>query len=272
MVFAGYLGVHPMKGELIIADTAHAVAQEAARLLVDWAGKAVARHGSFRVALAGGVTPGILYRLLLSDPQRWQFPWADTDVYWGDERFLPPGDPGRNDCDVLPLLLTADVPESNIHPIPYEAPAQGELAGTDEGERWRRMERVAAKYERMILQRSDPETPLLDLVLLGLGTDGHTASLFPNTAALLETTRLVVPNQAVYQDRHPDRITLTLPAINGADIVLFLVTGESKRSILASVLGEPTDPPLPAQRVQPEQGRLFWLVDRAAAGRFTGFG
>lgn len=261
-----------MKGELFIAETVHAVAQEAVRLLIDWAGTAMARHGSFRVALAGGGTPNALYRLLLSDPARWQMPWTDTYVYWGDERFLPPGDPGRNDSDVLPWLVKVGVPESNIHPIPYEAPDQDELLGTGEYDRWRRMERAAARYERVIGHRLGPGEPLFDLILLGLGTDGHTASLFPDTAALQETSRLVVPNRAAYQDRHPDRITLTLPAINQAEIVLFLVTGESKRDILATVLGEPTDPPLPAQLVQPESGALFWLVDQAAVGHSIGFG
>jgi 6-phosphogluconolactonase len=255
-----------MTGKRFIQEDPHAVAQKAASLLVDWAAQAVTQYGFFHVALAGGGTPNALYRLLLSNPQRWHFPWPATHVYWGDERFLPPGDPGRNDSDVLPLLIKAGVPESNIHPIPYQAPAQDMLPGPDEEARWRHMEQAATRYEQELLRRSRPGKPLLDVVLLGLGSDGHTASLFPGTAALHETSRLVVPNRAAYEDRHPDRITLTLPAINGAGIVVFLVTGESKRNIVATVLGAPTDPPLPAQRVQPEQGALFWLMDQAAAG------
>ena len=100
--------------------------------------------------------------------------------------------------------------------------------------------------------------------MLGLGSDGHTASLFPGTAALDETERLVVPNYAVYEDRFPERVTLTFLAINACETVLFIVTGSSKRDILRRVLAEPESAPLPAQRVQPASGHLFWLVDEAA--------
>lgn len=240
-----------MSYELYIAADADSLAREAAALFVDWARAAVAERGRFRVALSGGSTPGALYRLLAAEPLRSQVPWAQTQVYWGDERHLPVGDPGRNDTEVLPLLGLAGVPAANVHPAPY-APGDADAA--------------AREYEALLRSQARRGEPLLDLVLLGLGNDGHTASLFPGTAALYETERLVAPNYAVYEDRHPERLTLTLPAINAAATALFLVAGENKREVLRRALGLREDPPLPAQCVQPAGGRVVWLVDRAAVG------
>ena len=242
-----------MTYEQYIAPTPEALAREAAALFVDCAHAAVAERGRFRVALAGGSTPVALYRLLAAEPSRSQMPWAQTQVYWGDERHLPVGDPGRNDTEVLPLLGLAGAPAANVHPVPYE-PGDVDTA--------------AREYEQLLRSQTRRGEPLLDLVLLGLGNDGHTASLFPGTATLDETQRLVAPNYAVYEDRHPERITLTFPALNAATAALFLVAGEGKRDILRRVLGPREDPPLPAQRVQPAGGRVVWLVDRAAAGEF----
>lgn len=240
-----------MSYELIINPDPAGVAEEAAVHLLAIAQAAVARRGRFRVALSGGGTPGLLYGLLVQEPYRSRMPWTQTQVFWGDERYLPAGHAGRNDTSVLPLLAQAGLPASNLHPAPFLPDESSSVA--------------AERYENILLAGAVPGEPLLDLVLLGLGTDGHTASLFPDTPTLDETERLVAPNRAAYEDRFAERITLTLPAINAAAVVMFLVTGESKREILKRVLGRPEEPPLPAQRVRPASGRLLWLVDQAAA-------
>jgi len=235
--------------KLIIKPTPADVAESAAGLFVELAQAAAEVHGRFRVALAGGGTPAALYRLLAAEPYRLQIPWPKLDIFWGDERFLPAGHPGRNDTGVLPLLAKAGVPPANIHPVPF-IPGDPDAA--------------ARQYQATLQDSAGPDRPLLDLALLGLGSDGHTASLFPGTAPLDETARLVVPNRAVYEDRHPERITLTLPALDAAATVLFLVTGTGKAAILRRVLSAAETPPLPAQRIRPASGRLFWLVDEAA--------
>lgn len=237
---------------LLVETDSAAVARRAAQLLINAAHAAIEARGRFRIALAGGGTPGQLYRLLASPSLVERVPWAMTEVYWGDERHLPAGDPGRNDVEVLPLLADVGIPEQQIHPVPFVV---GDVS------------QAAAQYEQQLRAQPRPGKPLLDLAILGLGTDGHTASLFPGTAALDETERLVVPNVAAYEDRFPERVTLTFPAINACQTVIFLVTGPSKRDILRRVLADPESPPLPAQRVQPTSGRLYWLVDEAAHGR-----
>lgn len=240
-----------MAATLLVQPDPAAVARQAAELLINAAAAAIQARGRFRVALAGGGTPGQLYRLLASPPYRSRMPWPMTEVWWGDERHLPAGDPGRNDSEVLPLLADAGVPASQIYPVPYVV---GDVS------------QAAAQYEHMLRAKARPGEPLLDLAILGLGADGHTASLFPGTAPLEETERLVVPNYAAYEDRFPERVTLTFPAINACETVLFIVTGAAKRDILHRVLGPVQSPLLPAQRVQPASGRLLWLVDEVARG------
>lgn len=240
-----------MNFDLMVRPDPHAVAQEAAQRVVEIAQEAVERRGRFRVALSGGETPGALYRLLVAEPYRLQMPWGQTHVYWGDERNLPSGDPGRNDSQVITLLAEAAIPKVQIYPVPY-------VEGDPEAS--------ARQYEAMLVGQRRPGEPLLDLILLGMGTDGHTASLFPGTPALAEQGRLVVPNRAIYADRHPERITMTFPAIEAIEVAMFLVTGASKRSMLHRVLAPPEDLPLPVQRVQPASGQVLWIVDRAAIG------
>lgn len=235
--------------ELVIKPTAEAAAQEAAERLVAAAQAAVARRGRFRVALAGGGTPMALYRLLVAEPYRQRMPWPQAEVFWGDERHLPPGDPGRNDTAVLPLLAQAGVPPAQVHPAPY-TPGDPDAS--------------ARAYEAALRRGWSAGEPLLDAALLGVGTDGHTASLFPGTPALDETKRLVVANYAAYEDRHPERVTLTLPALAETGLILFLVTGAGKREVVRRVLTGTEDPPLPAQRVRSRFGPVVWVVDEAA--------
>lgn len=221
-----------------------------ARRVAEWmTAAALAAKGAFRVSLSGGSTPKALYALLASDDFRGRFPWTRVSWYWGDERFVPPDHPESNYRMAREAMLAkAPVPPENIHPIPTD--------GTPED--------AARRYERTLqgaygASRLDPARPLFDLMLLGLGSDGHTASLLPGEPALEERTRWVVP---VSHGRPEVRITLTFPAIESSRHVAFLVEGKSKATTLAAIRAGESQ--LPAARVRP-MGELVWFVDRAAA-------
>jgi 6-phosphogluconolactonase len=234
------------------AALARAAAEEFARL----AGEAVRERGAFSVALAGGSTPRRLYALLADEgaPFRGLVPWQRTRVFFGDERHVPPDHPDSNFRMAREALLSR-VPVAGVHRIP------GELA--DPGA-------AAAAYEADLrdafgLREGDPP-PRLDLLLLGLGADGHTASLFPGNPALGEQRRWVV---APWVDRLAvHRVTLTLPVLRRARAVVFLVAGAEKAPALARVLAPAPDAPiLPAALVAREaEGPVLWLVDADAAG------
>jgi 6-phosphogluconolactonase len=202
------------------------------------------------VCLSGGTTPKRVYELLGRAPRRDHIPWQRVHWFWGDERFVPHDDPRSNfHMAAEALLRRAPVPPANIHPIPTE---QGSPAGE------------AAAYETMLKRfygadSFDPARPLFDLTLLGLGEDGHTASLFPGSPALAETRRWAVP---VAGPDGLDRITLTYPALASSAVILFLVTGERKRQALTRARAG--DPALPATGLRPD-GAVYWFVDRAAA-------
>ena len=246
-----------MDAEILILPDPKAVAHEAARRFVALSREAAGSRGRFSVALSGGSTPEQLYRLLVSEPYRAQVPWAEVHFFWGDERCVPPDDPGSNYALANEMLISrVPVPPENVHRV------RGEL---EPG-------RAARAYEQELQDFfCAPHGGLhirFDLVLLGLGEDGHTASLFPASPALAETGSLVAAATAVYQDRPAQRVTLTLPAINSARQILFLVTGSTKASIVQSIL-KGTGDRLPAQRIQPAAGLLTWLFD-AEAARLTG--
>lgn len=223
---------------------AHAAAQEFHRLAED----AVQKQGRFSVALAGGNTPRSVYSLLSSEHR--DLPWDRIHVFFGDERAVPPEHPDSNFRMAKESLLAAvPIPDTNIHRI------RGELEP----------ETAARDYEGQLRGFFHPganEEPRFDLVLLGLGEDGHTASLFPGTAALHETAHLVTANWV--ERLKTFRITLTYPVLNHAADVIFLVAGEGKAQILADVL-RPGEHKYPAQLVLPDQGRLLWLADQDAA-------
>lgn len=229
--------------------------QAAADSLVACAAAAIGTSGRFRLALSGGSTPRRLYSLLASEPR---VDWPRVHVFWSDERCVPPASPQSNYRMAREALLDrVPLPEANVHRIHGERDALS----------------AAAAYERELRQTfSAPEgSPSLDpgrrfdLVLLGLGEDGHTASLFPGTAALRETARWVVAQEV--DALPPRRITLTPPVINAAAEVAFLVSGPEKAAILEQVIEGPYRPrELPAQLVAPRAGRLRWLADAAAAG------
>lgn len=212
-----------------------------------------ARAGKiFTVALSGGSTPVRLFKLLAAEPYRSRMPWRSIHFFWGDERTVPPGDPESNfGVANATLLSQVAVPADNIHRIKGELPDPMEAAGD---------------YEAGLLRffgRAEGEVPRLDLVFLGMGSDGHTASLFPGTQALGEARRLAVAPWIDKLQTH--RVTLTCPVFNKAACIHFLVTGADKADTLKAVLqGDPREPRYPAQLICPETGNLTWLVDEAA--------
>jgi 6-phosphogluconolactonase len=237
----------------VVAD-AGALAREAAEEFVRLAREAVADKGSFSVALSGGSTPKALFGLLASDYLD-QVPWRETHFFWGDERHVPPGHPDSNYRMAREAMLSkAPVPPENVHRVEAENPDA---------------EAAAEAYARTLDAWLRPSR--FDLVLLGMGSDGHTASLFPHTPAVHENARSVVANWVPKFDAY--RITLTPPVLNAARNVLFLVAGPDKAETLHEVLeGEPRPDQYPSQVVRLTDGRLVWLVDRAAASLLSGHG
>jgi 6-phosphogluconolactonase len=213
----------------------------------------------FRVALAGGRTPrGVYEELAAAHVQGGRaIDWERTHVFFGDERAVPPDHPDSNFGMARRALFSrVPLPEENIHRVPAEAPDP---------------EAAAEAYEREIRSVFTPasgEWPRFDLVLLGMGADGHVASLFPDSAALLESHRIVTSTWV--EPLRARRFTLTLPVINSAACVLFLVTGAGKAPVLRDVLqGGGGAARYPAQLVRPDRGTVVWLVDRDAAGKLT---
>ena len=211
---------------------------------------AQAARGPFRVSLSGGSTPKALYGLLASDEFRDRFPWQRVSWYWGDERFVPYDHPDSNYRMTREAMLAkAPIPPENIHPVPTD--------GTPD--------EAALRYEQMLqtaygATRLDPSKPLFDVTLLGLGPDGHTASLLPGEPVLDGRKRWVA---AVSHGRPEVRITMTYPAIESSRHVAFLVAGHEKAPVLKEIrVGRSR---VPAARIRPV-GELIWFVDRAAAG------
>lgn len=240
---------------LVIAEDLNGVAQLGADLFAELARKAVAVGHDFAVALSGGSTPRLMHRLLAGAPYRAEVEWARVQFYWGDERHVAPDDPESNFRMARETLLDA-VPlrEEQIHRMHTEE------AGASA---------VAELYEQELRQYfhlTPGQLPRFDLIYLGMGPDGHTASLFPHTPALHVADRLVVANPVA--KLNTDRITLTAPVINNAAAVAFLVAGPDKAPALAAVLDGPHDPDeYPSQRIHPSDGELYWYVDRAAASQ-----
>jgi 6-phosphogluconolactonase len=240
--------------EVVVVPEAAALAREAAERFVQMAREAVEARGRFSVALAGGSTPGGAYRLLAEAPYRTRVPWEQVHIFWGDERLVPPDDPGSNyGLAQQAFIGLVPIPAENVHRV------RGEL----------KPEAAARAYELELEDYFCGPLPRLDLVILGLGSDGHTASLFPGSPLLEETSETVAVARANYQGRPAWRVTLTLPAINAARHVLFLAGGAEKAGIVAAVLGEGGGS-LPAQRVCPVAGQVTWLLDRAAAAGLAG--
>ena len=231
------------------APLAHRAAQEFVNVAVN----AVAKHGSFTIALAGGSTPKILYSLLVDDPAfRSKLPWDKIHLFFGDDRHAGPDDKDSNYRMAYEAMLSkVAIPANHIYRIAAEKEAQ----------------QAADEYEatlRTAFQLSEDTLPRFDLVLLGMGPDGHTASLFPGTSAVHESKRLVA---APWVEKfNTFRITLTPPVLCNAAYVVFAAGGVDKTETLQHVLQGPYQPDLyPSQVIRPTHGTLLWLVDKAAA-------
>jgi len=239
--------------ELCLLSDAAAVTRRAADEFLNASTFSVAQHGSFTVALAGGFTPKSLYSLLAEDPSfRAQIPWDKIHFFFGDERHVPPDHPDSNFRMVNEALFSkALVKPDQITRIKAEFPDA---------------DKAALEYQhalRAYFKLQDGDLPRFDLVLLGMGEDGHTASLFPGTKALHASDRFVVRNWV--GKLYTERITLTAAAINQANRIIFLVTRADKAPALKAVLEGPYEPEqLPAQLIQPSNGSLLWLIDQAA--------
>jgi 6-phosphogluconolactonase len=245
-----------LQPEIQILPDAASLAAYAADLFTAVAKDSMNAHGRFSIALSGGSTPRLLYTLLTQPTRIAQIDWSMVQVFWGDERCVPPGDPESNYLMARQALLDhVPLPAENTHRI------LGELEPEQ-----------AVRRIELELQQAFPGAagPRFDLVLLGLGDDGHTASLFPGSPALAEKVRWVVPvEHEVPPPPLVTRISLTLPVINSAANVLFLVSGSGKAGILSKVLqNQGGSDLLPAQHVRPDNGRLVWAVDRMAVEEY----
>jgi 6-phosphogluconolactonase len=241
-----------MKREIHIFKNIEVLSRAAAAIFVEQAAQSIAGRNRFLVALNGGNTPALLFQLLAADFGD-KVDWNKVHVFWGDERCVLPDDPGSSYGQARDLLLSrVPIPDSNIHRI------QGELGPVEASEDY---SITLKKYAVSPL-----EWPRFDLVYLGMGEDGHTASLFPGSP--VDVAAPTMPVTAHYQDRPANRVTLTPVVFNSAHLAVFMAIGEKKADTLAEVLSERYNPELyPAQRIKPSAGRLIWLVDEAAASK-----
>jgi len=232
------------------ADT---LSHEAARYVVRVANESIVTHGRFTFALAGGSTPKKLYGLLASEPYRDQINWALVEIFWSDERCVPPASEDSNYHLAEEVLLSkVPIPANQIHRMPADTADQdaAALAYTEE------IQRVFGTNG----------IPRFDLLQLGMGPEGHTASLFPHQAALKELRRLVMPVSVPKPP--PERLTFTPPLLNAAVHVLFLVTGQDKADAVQAILeGENNPDEYPAQLIWPPEGEVTWMLDTAAASK-----
>jgi 6-phosphogluconolactonase len=241
----------PAFGTLRIFEDADALAQGGATYLCDLA---AGNPGRTIIALSGGNTPKPLYQLMAQEPIRSRLPWDRVHWILCDERFVPPSDSASNFGMARGAFLGhVPVPPQNVHPVETEGVT---------------LDEAARAYEAMLkglygAERLHPDRPLLDLTLLGLGEDGHTASLLPGQPVLRIRDRWVAP---VPKGRQEERITLTYPALDSSGVVAFLVSGDGKRDILDKILSGETD--FPAAHIRPV-GEVIWFTDRAAAGRWA---
>jgi 6-phosphogluconolactonase len=241
-----------MKPDIRIFRDLKEISRSAAAIFAEQSAQAIEERGSFLVVLNGGGTPEGTFRQLATE-FRDTVDWSHVHVFWGDERCVPVSDPESSYGQARDLLLRhVPVPGTSIHRI------EGELSPAD-----------AAKDYAMVLKKlaSPPlEWPRFDLVFLGMGEDGHTASLFPGSPA--DVPEAVLPVTGHYQDRPAERVTLTPRVFNSARRVVFMLAGEKKAATLAEVLSDRYNPELyPAQRIDPKDGKLIWLVDEDAASR-----
>jgi 6-phosphogluconolactonase len=245
--------------EIQIVENGEAVSRAAAEMLVSLALEKLTSKESVAVALSGGSTPKNMFAILANEAAlRDRMPWDRVHFFWGDERHVAPDHSDSNfRMTNETMLAKVPVPPENIHRIRAENPDS---------------EKAAEDYEQELQRffKLEPEQlPAFDCVFLGMGPDGHTASLFPGTKALHERERLVVSNWVAKFQSY--RITMTTPVLNNADMVIFLISGAEKAEPLQVVLeGQKQTDLFPSQLIEPTHGKLLWLVDQAAAGRLSG--
>ena len=241
----------PQQAKIVIESDSESLAKAAARLLIDKGKTAVANRGVFALAVSGGSTPKRLFELLADEkgPYFNTLPWKETQIFWVDERHVPPDSKESNYRMTREAMLShAPIPESNIHRIISENP---------------RAEDAAVQYEAELKEFFNG-LPQFDLTILGLGEDGHTASIFPGSPVLNESKRFVAAPWV--EKLNTFRITLTLPVLNNSSSTVFLVSGKGKSEILRAVLEGKFDPArLPSQAIRPTNGELEWLIDTEAA-------
>jgi 6-phosphogluconolactonase len=246
------------RGTVQVVTDGTALAEMAAELVMKTVNEIAVGGLSALVALSGGSTPKLMGTLFAAEPLIDRVQWGSLEVFWGDQRWVPLDDPESNAGEAMRTFLNhVPIPLDQVHPF--------ETEGIDP-------EQSACNLEQEIRDlRPGAATPRFDLILLGMGDDGHTASLFPGAAAIHETERLVVSHGI--DKLNVTRLTFTPPLINAANKVAFLVGGEGKAEMLATVLDGPIDADAtPAQVVRPHSGDLYWIVDEAAAtllGRYA---
>jgi 6-phosphogluconolactonase len=242
--------------EIRILTTPQELFAAAAEEVIRAGTEAVAQRGRFTIALSGGSTPKSLFNLLATNAKT-ALPWDRTFFFWGDERHVPPTDPESNYRMADETMLSKiPVAAANVFRIPTENPDAAAAADAYE------------QTLRKFFSLKPGELPPFDLILLGMGPDGHTASLFPGTAALHETSRLVFANWVEKLKTH--RLTLTLPVLNAARCITFLVSGVDKAPALHAVLeSDSSGEQYPSKLIRPTAGKLFWFLDRAAASQLT---
>jgi 6-phosphogluconolactonase len=253
-----FRGEEIVQRDIRILTNIDAIARRAAEEFVQSATSAISEKGSFTVSLAGGSTPKALYSLLVGDAGlRAKLPWDKMHLYFGDERHVDPDHADSN----FRMATEAMIAKSPLKPEQVTR-IKGEYKDT---------EKAAQEYEQTLrasFKLADGQFPRFDLVLLGMGNEGHTLSLFPGTKALHETKRIVVRNWI--GKLYTERITLTAPAVNRAAQIIFMVTGVDKALALKGVLEGPYEPEqLPAQMIQPQGGKVQWLVDTAAGSMLS---
>src|SRR5579862_1897899 len=242
-----------MKMDTRIFEDGDALSRAALDELLRIVSGAVKERGRFAIALAGGHTPAKLYQMWAQGGGRggMRTPWERVHLFWGDERYVAQDDPASNYRMARENLIAhVPIPGENVHPMPTDLPQP---------------EKAAEAYEAELRRFSGTGTPAFDLQLLGLGVEGHTASLFPGSPALEEKKRWVAA--VVARAKPPQRLTLTLPVLNRARNTFFLVAGADKRQIISALRSQSTEdsPVYPVARVQPD-GPVLWFLDKGAAG------
>lgn len=243
--------------EILVCADADAVAREGADLFVRLASESIQERGRFTAALSGGSTPKRLFEILATAPYQEQIDWSHVHLFWGDERYVPSDHPDSNFRMTMEALLSkVPIPPGNVHRIRTElSPAEA----------------VATNYEAEIARffagsSEHVRFPSFDLIFLGLGTNAHTASLFPGSPALQEQSHLVVAD--FVEEVHMWRISMTASLLNAARTIAFLVCGPDKAHVIHDVLlGDYNPGRKPAQLIRPDHGQLLWIVDRAGAAR-----